>query len=84
MCSCNPPTGGSCTAGTLSYWTDSGCTTALTSSAFGGCVNFSAGGNIHGVNTGNFSLGQAGTCTSSGGAPQGSATPSSPTTVCCK
>lgn len=84
MCNCNSPSGGTCNAGTLAYWTDPGCSTALTTSAYGGCVNFSAVGNIHGVNTGAFSLGKAGTCTSTGGAPQGSATGANPTTVCCK
>ncbi len=83
-CTCNSPTGGTCNTGTLNYYSDSGCNTKITTTPFGACVNFSTGNLIHGVDTGPFSLGSAGTCTSSGGAPQGSATPSGPTTVCCK
>ena len=84
-CTCGPSTGAQCTAaGSPQGWRylDPQCTTTMTLpfSVPATCNGTAAAGPFK--LTGRVTV-SAGTCTSAGGAPTGSAAPTSPTTFCC-
>jgi hypothetical protein len=86
-CACNSPTGGTCQApGGIQFFSQPSCNNITYSQPFPvGCQNIGIG-DIKSAETSSmqFTLQTAGTCTSSGGQPQGSASAASPFTVCCR
>ena len=87
-CDCGAPTGVSCTvSGTLSAYPDDGqCVGSPIGSIsdYSGNVCVTMGGQATGGVEGLITITPTGgSCTASGGQPTGSATPSTPTTICC-
>jgi len=84
VCGCGAPSGSSCT-GSVSYWHNTLCSDFPVSTTIpeGVCAStytyYYDGQSVEGA------LGvSGGSCTASGGQPQGTATPASPMTVCCQ
>jgi hypothetical protein len=86
-CSCGSPTGLSCSVPTMSLWSDVSCSVSQVTSfpANGACVSLGGSGmqRVGGAEASAFGVQGNGSCTASGGTPQGSVTPTQPTTVCC-
>lgn len=84
-CACDAPAGGSCTA-TISIFTDGACSTlayATTVDASNPSCHDLPPGTPLGSRSATAPAYTAGTCTPSGGAPTGAATPIQPATYCC-
>ena len=87
QCTCGSPGGLTCSQPTVTLWTDAQCTQLqYTSFAADGACQASGGGDMGGplgAASTVSSLQGSGSCTQGGGTPQGTVTPTMPTTVCC-
>lgn len=84
-CSCGAPSGGTCPT-TISLYSDlvqNTCNNLIAQFPAGGCMNLNGNPNVAGRKASAPGAPTGATCTTSGGAATGTATPASPRTFCC-
>jgi hypothetical protein len=84
-CSCGAASGSTCSATVTLYSAQSvnTCTGPVAAVTTGSCAELSGNPTVAGREASNITTPSGGSCAASGGAPTGSATPSTPTTFCC-